>query len=68
MNPDETAAEVMENAIVKISEAMQQMNSTRLTQKAIVALIHDRSRIPKATIESVLSNLEDLEKVWLKKK
>jgi hypothetical protein len=58
-------AEVMAQAIVDISESMKKIASTRLTRKAIVALIHDRSGIAKRTIDIVLDNMEDLEKVWL---
>ena len=63
---EEVPAEVIATAIVEISEGMKKLNSTRLTRKAIVALIHDQSGLAKGTINLVLNNLMDLEKDWLK--
>lgn len=65
---DEVAVEVMERAIVEIGAAMKRMNETRLTRQAIVALIHDRSKVNKGVIELVLNNLDRLEEIWLKPK
>lgn len=62
----EVPAEILATAIVQIAEAMRVINATRLTRKVIVALIHDRSKLPKKTIEIVLNNLDDLETEWLK--
>lgn len=59
-------AETIAAAIVKISESMRAISATRLSRKAIVALIHDQSKVSKRTIEIVINNLEELESFWLK--
>ena len=61
-------AKVIAAEIVVIADGMRQLNSTRLTRRAIIALIHDNSGLAKGTIEIVLNNLESLEETWLKKK
>lgn len=62
------AVEVIEKAIVAISEGMRRINQTRLNRRALIALIHDNSKVAKSTIEVVLNNLEGLESLYLKKK
>lgn len=64
----EMPVEVLAEEIAKISAAMKRMNETRLTRDAIVALIHDNSRVSKSIIKIVLNNLDSLEATWLKKK
>jgi len=67
IQPEPTiAAEIIATAIVDIAQAMKAINNTRLTRKAIVALIQDQSKLSKNTINIVLNNLNDLEKDWLK--
>lgn len=61
-------AEIIATAIERIAAGMRVLNSTRLTRRAVVALIHDTSKISKKTIEIVLNNLEGLEAEWLKPK
>ncbi len=61
-------AEVIANAIVDIAEGMKSVNSTRLTRRAIVTLIHENSGIARKTIEIILNNMDTLEDDWLKKK
>lgn len=61
-------AEVIADAIVEISKAMKALNSTRLTRRALITLIHDYSKIAKRDIEIVLNNLDSLEETWLKHK
>ncbi len=58
--------EVIASAIAEIDAAMKKIRETRLTRGAIVALIADRSKLGKGTIEIVLNNLDELEKDWLK--
>lgn len=64
-NPE--PVEVIAKAILEIAEAMKKINASRLTRKAIVALIQANSKLPKSTIEIVLNNLDSLEETWLKK-
>lgn len=63
---EEIPAEIIATSIVQIAEAMKAINSTRLTRRAIIALIQDQSKLPKKTIEIVLNNLDALETDWLK--
>lgn len=60
--------EVIAESIIAISQAMKTICASRLSRKALVALIHDQSRIGKRDIEIVLNNLECLERDWLKPK
>jgi hypothetical protein len=63
---DPEPVEVIVQSIKDIAAGMRAVNSTRLTQSAIVVLIHDRSKVSKSNIRVVLNNLADLERVWLK--
>lgn len=65
---DPVPFEVLEQEILGIAEGMRRINATRLSRKAIVALIHANSGIAKRTIEVVIENLENLEGNWLKPK
>jgi len=60
--------EIIAESIEKIAKAMQIINSTRLTRRAIITLIHDHSKVSKKQIEVVLNNLDRLEEIWLKRK
>lgn len=62
----EVPADVIATAIVDIAKAAKAISESRLTRDAIVVLIHDRSGLPKKTINLVLNNLEELEETWLK--
>lgn len=66
VNPE--PVEVIAQDIASIASAMRTLSNSRLNRKAIVALVHDQSRISKKTIEIVLNNLQDLERDWLKPK
>lgn len=63
----EITPEVLVEAIQGMAAAMKKLDSTKLKRSAIVALIHDHTRIPKKTIEMILYNLDTLETIWLKK-
>lgn len=62
------ATQIMEESIVAIAEGMRRLESTRLTRKAIIALIQHQSKLSQKTIDIVLNNLVDLERDWLKPK
>lgn len=64
--PEAVPAEIIASAIVQIGNAARAINSTRLSRKALVALVHDQSKVSKKTIDIVINNLADLEKDWLK--
>lgn len=65
---DTVSAEVIERSIEQIAASMRQLDSTRLSRKAIVTLIHANSKVNKRDIELVLNNLTYLEQEWLKPK
>lgn len=67
-NEPEVPAEIIAQSIVEISKAMKVISQTRLSREAIIALIHDHSKVSKGVIKIVLNNLEHLENFWLKKK
>lgn len=56
----EISEEDLVEAIKKISASAQALAKSGLNRRAIVALVHDRSKVAKKTIEIVLNNLEDL--------
>lgn len=61
------SAVVLTEAILDIGQAMKKLSSTRLSREAIVALIHDKTKVGKSEIKIVLDHLENLEDHWLKK-
>lgn len=63
----EIPATEIEKALIKLSEVMVDFRSTRLTERAIVVLLQDRTGLSKKVIGEVLSGLGDLEKLYLKK-
>jgi len=63
-NEAPVAAEVLATAIIDISDAMKKLNASGLKRRALVALIHDQSKIGKREIEIVLNNLESLRQDW----
>jgi hypothetical protein len=58
------AAEVIAQALVDISDGMKRLSNSGLKRKAVVALVHDQSKISKRAIEIVLNNLESLRADW----
>lgn len=67
-NPEKPiAVEVLASGIMAIAEGMRKINESRLSRKAIIALIHDNSKVQKGVIELVLNNLESMDTIWLKK-
>jgi hypothetical protein len=61
------AVEIIADAIVEIAKQMRKINSTRLTNDALVTLIARNSNVSRADIVKVFDNLETLEERWLKK-
>lgn len=60
------AAELLEQAIVDIGDAMKRIQSTRLTRKAIIVLIADDTKLGKGIVDTVFSSLEQLDRTYLK--
>lgn len=66
-NPDEPIpAEIIADSIVEIAAGMRKLQTTRLTRRAIVTLIHAQSKVSHTNIEIVLNSLELLEHTWLR--
>lgn len=63
---DALPAKVLAESIAAIARGVKALNQTRLKRRAVVALIHDQSKLSKRDIELVLNNLEELENDWLK--
>lgn len=66
-NPEPT--EIMAEAIIKISQAFEKIRNGRLTERALVVLIHDSISPPvsKSTIRAVLDSIADLKNQYIKK-
>ena len=58
--PPETLAQW----IATISESAERLSKSGLNRKAIVALIHDDTRMPKRDIIKVLTSLASLQKLY----
>ena len=59
--------EEVAEAIIRISDGVKKMMSTRLTERAIITLLHDMSgQVKRSDIQTVLRNLESMDKFWLK--
>lgn len=61
--------EIIAAAIVELSAGMKRIESSRLTRRAIVTLLHDSTRgLTRNDIETVLNALDGLERTYLKPK
>lgn len=67
--------EILADAIVKISEAMEKLQKTKLTKKALLLLIHDncgfsgkhpRKKPTQKDIENVMESIATLKKYYVK--
>lgn len=56
----EISEDTLVEAIRKVSKAAQALADSGLNRKAIITLLHDRSKISKKNIEIILNNLEEL--------
>lgn len=56
----EISEETLAAAIHGVSKALKALLASGLNRKAIITLIHDKSKISKKNIELVLNNLEVL--------
>lgn len=59
--------EIIAQSIIDITASMKRIDASRLSRRALVALIYDESKLPKRDINVVLNNLGALESIWLKK-
>jgi len=58
--------EVLQDEIVKLANVGRQIDASRLKQRAIVLLLHDHTKVPKANIRYILNALPALEEMYLK--
>lgn len=61
-------AQIIEESIVQMADAMKRMASTRLSRKTLVVLLMHDTKLGMGTVEQVLDSLENLESKWLKKR
>lgn len=64
--PVETA-EIIAQQLQDVSRGIKKLREGRLNERALVALLHDSTRMAKSDIERILDGLENLEKTYLKK-
>ena len=57
---------ILAEHIIAVSDAFQKISDSKLTQSAIVLLIHDLSKVNKGDIELVLHNAKLLKKYFTK--
>ncbi len=58
---------VLAESLESIANSFKAVRASKLNRNAIVALIHDKSKISKKDIEIILNNLEQMDEIWLKK-
>lgn len=63
----EIPVQILAKSIVDVAEAMERIKSSRVTRDLIVTLVWARSGVSKAAINTILDNLENIERQWLKK-
>jgi predicted Fe-Mo cluster-binding NifX family protein len=67
-NPE--SAELLAQSIIQVAEGFDKVLSSKLTQRALIVLLHDgigASKITKSQIQLVLENLPRLKAWYIKK-
>ena len=62
----EFPARAIQEAVLGLSQAMKELNSTRLTENAVIVLLADSTKVSKGTIKEVLRGLKSLEETYIK--
>lgn len=62
----EFPARAIQEAVLGLSQAMKELNSTRLTENAVIVLLADSTKVSKGTIKEVLRGLKALEETYIK--
>ena len=65
-NAEPIAVEVIAQSIKKISDTMEQINKSKLSNRAIRVLLRDASGESMKSIENILGGLSNLRKYYLK--
>lgn len=63
----EVPAEVLATSIVTIADGMRKLRASRLTERALVALLQDATGLSQRNIKTVLVGLDDLERMYVKR-
>lgn len=58
---DDVGPEILAKAIVEVADAAKKLLSSRLTKKAILVLLKDKTGLPQHAIESVLDGAARLD-------
>lgn len=64
--PDETAPEILADAIVKISAAAQTLLNSKLKRRTILVLLQSETKLAMRDIETVLDAAANLSKTFVK--
>lgn len=67
-NEPEVPAEIIAQSIKKVADGYSRMKKSGLTERAIVALLKDATQMGTGDIKKVLAGLDDLARLYLKKK
>lgn len=65
-NEDEPI-EIIASSIVKLSEAMEIINKSSLSERAILLLLQDATGLPQRDIKKILFALPRLKEMYIKK-
>ena len=57
--------EILAASLKSIGDAVRAWDKAGVKRRALIVLIHDRSKISMRDIEIVLNNLEDMHRDWL---
>lgn len=62
----EVPAEVIAQSIQKLGNAYSAMKASGLSERAVVILLADASKLPRSTVEKVLGGMDRLKSLYLK--
>lgn len=58
--------EILAKAIIDLSDGLNKTLDSKLTKRAIVALLKDSTGLPKGEIETILNAISELKKAYTK--
>lgn len=65
-NEEPVAVEILAQSILKIAQAVEKMNKSKLTCRAICVLLKDASGESMSSVRNILNSLNNLQKLYLK--
>lgn len=66
-NEPEVPVEIIAQSIQEIATKWRQIRRSQLNEHALIILLHHATKIPQVYIRVLLNNLDNLEKLYLKK-